>query len=68
MIEQGRNAWKQAFAIMVFKTGVVPSYNWHQYANDEVYYEKSKTIIGGIDLSKIVKFSVYPRYVLLYLL
>ena len=39
MIEQGRNAWKQAFADyqMYLETGVEPSYNWHQYANDGSY-------------------------------
>lgn len=39
MIEQGRNAWKQAFLDyeMYLETGVVPSYNWHQYANDGSY-------------------------------
>ena len=39
MIEQGRNAWKQAFSDyeMYLETGVVPSYNWYQYANDGSY-------------------------------
>lgn len=39
MIEQGRLAWKQAFADyqMYLETGVIPSYNWYQYANDGSY-------------------------------